>query len=298
MTTRLRLLPLAIGIVFMMLVFKAYEIGRDIKISSDGLSVKQSQAQSGDTEPLRLLEPIDTGADGSGVADKQTSAEAARASGRGFSGDSAMPQTAEGVRRGRPAGPSDDPLSGLQFAQAEFGGVTPPTGEGTRASSPESEGESSGNFEQLNRSDVLANIDEMSQQELEGLLQLQKRRAEIERRERELDHKTRLLQAAEQRVDEKIAELNNLKITIEGLLDQRDEEQAEKVASLVKIFETMKPKDAANIFNDLAMPVLLDVVDKMNERKLAPILGEMDPVRARNITEELMQRRELPVPRE
>jgi flagellar motility protein MotE (MotC chaperone) len=44
------------------------------------------------------------------------------------------------------------------------------------------------------------------------------------------------------------------------------------------------------------MDVLLDVIDRMNERKVAPILALVTPTRAKEITFELAQRRQLPVP--
>jgi len=60
----------------------------------------------------------------------------------------------------------------------------------------------------------------------------------------------------------------------------------------------MKPKDAARIFEELDMEVLLEVVERMKERKTAPILAQMNPQRAKTVTLELAQRRELPVPRQ
>ena len=47
-------------------------------------------------------------------------------------------------------------------------------------------------------------------------------------------------------------------------------------AGIVAMYETMKPKDAANIFNELDMEVLLRVAKTMSPRKMAPILAEMD----------------------
>ena len=60
---------------------------------------------------------------------------------------------------------------------------------------------------------------------------------------------------------------------------------------LVKVYETMKPKDAATIFNDLSMPVLLQVVDRMKDSKAALILAAMNPDKARDVTAELAQMR-------
>ena len=59
----------------------------------------------------------------------------------------------------------------------------------------------------------------------------------------------------------------------------------------MKIYENMKPKDAARIFEELDMAVLLDVIERMKERKTAPILAQMNPKRAKAITLELAKRR-------
>ncbi len=56
----------------------------------------------------------------------------------------------------------------------------------------------------------------------------------------------------------------------------------------------MKPKDAARIFEELDMAVLLAVGERMKERKTAPILAKLNPQRAKAIAIELAQRRELP----
>jgi len=104
--------------------------------------------------------------------------------------------------------------------------------------------------------------------------------------------------AAEQRIDQKITELEQLQATIEDLLVQHDEQDEAQMQSLVKIYESMKPKDAARIFEELDMEVLLEVVERMKERKTAPILAQMNPERAKEVTLELAQRRELPLPRE
>jgi flagellar motility protein MotE (MotC chaperone) len=51
------------------------------------------------------------------------------------------------------------------------------------------------------------------------------------------------------------------------------------------MYENMKPKDAAAIFNELDMPVLLGVAKAMNPRKMAPILARMTPLKAKALTD-------------
>ncbi|KLN60297.1 hypothetical protein WH96_14085 [Kiloniella spongiae] len=138
----------------------------------------------------------------------------------------------------------------------------------------------------------------MTDEEIELLQSLSARREQLEIRERDVEQRETLLLAAERRIDEKIAELGKLQNTIEGLIVQHDEQGEKQMLSLVKIYESMKPKDAARIFEELDMIVLLGVVERMKERKTAPILASMNPKRAKEITLELAQRRELPLSKE
>ncbi len=132
--------------------------------------------------------------------------------------------------------------------------------------------------------------------EVEVLTELAKRREGLDGRERELGLREGLLQAAEQRLDDKIAELQELRSEIEALVRQHDEQEEAELQSLVKIYQTMKPKDAARILQELDLPILLSIMERMKERSTAPILAAMDPGRAREVTTELAQRRELGVP--
>ena len=133
-------------------------------------------------------------------------------------------------------------------------------------------------------------------EEVDVLQQLAKRREELELRARQLDEREALIQAAEQRMDQKMAELKALQATVEDLLKARSEQEEAELKSLVKMYENMKPKAAAKVFEEMDMDVLLDVVDRMNERKVAPILALVTPTRAKEITFELAQRRQLPMP--
>ncbi|MCH8110740.1 MAG: hypothetical protein IH905_02095, partial [Proteobacteria bacterium] len=40
--------------------------------------------------------------------------------------------------------------------------------------------------------------------------------------------------------------------------------------------------------------ILIDVAERMNERKFAPILAQMNPKRAKTVTVEIRTRRQLP----
>jgi flagellar motility protein MotE (MotC chaperone) len=70
--------------------------------------------------------------------------------------------------------------------------------------------------------------------------------------------------------------------------------QDERIKQLVKIYEGMKPKDAANIFNDMQFDVLLPIIDAMSERKVAPIMAAMTPAKAREVSARLAAQKALP----
>lgn len=134
----------------------------------------------------------------------------------------------------------------------------------------------------------------VTDEEMEVLQKLAERRTALEKREREFDLRQNLLRAAEKRIDSKLAELKKIQATIKSLLKQHDKEQEAKIKSLVKIYESMKPKEAAAIFERLDMPVVLDVIERMSERRVAPIMAKMDPAKAKGITTALAERRVLP----
>ncbi|MEQ9681722.1 MAG: hypothetical protein RLO49_03360, partial [Rhodospirillales bacterium] len=134
----------------------------------------------------------------------------------------------------------------------------------------------------------------LTPQEIDLLQRLADRRREIEAREQELQVRQGMLAAAEARIDRKIAELKNLQSEIDGRIKVFDEQQENKMESLVKIYENMKPKDAARIFEDLEMDTLLEVAQRMKERKLAPVMAKMNPEKAREVTVQLRDLRSLP----
>lgn len=133
----------------------------------------------------------------------------------------------------------------------------------------------------------------LSDAEIKLLQQLAGRRETLEIRTRAVEKQQALLKAAEARIDQKVREMKSMQETIERLIETYDDQQEAKIRSLVKIYENMKPKDAARIFEELEMDTLLLVAERMKERKLAPIMAKMDPTKAKDITEELARLRQI-----
>lgn len=131
-----------------------------------------------------------------------------------------------------------------------------------------------------------------SQGEIETLEDLAKRREEIDRRMAELEQREAILQAAEQRIQQQVDELKSLQSSVQSAIARYDEQEQTRRQSLVRMFQNMKPSEAARIFEQMELPVLLELVEAMNERRAAPILAQMNPIRAQQVTAELARRRQ------
>ena len=168
---------------------------------------------------------------------------------------------------------------------------TPPAKDGKPAPEEKTFGTGKTSVKDIEAQKARSGQPQYTQTELDLLQNLSKRRDELDQREKDLDLKEKVLDASEKRITDKITEMKTLQGELGKVLAQYNQKQDDQVKSLVKIYENMKPEDAANIFNQMEMPILLDVIGKMSERKVALVLANMDPKRAKDITQELADRR-------
>lgn|GEM_PF-323509 len=127
------------------------------------------------------------------------------------------------------------------------------------------------------------------------LQRLSARRDELKKYEDDLTLRSSIVDAAEKRIEERAATLTALEAQISSLVDQREAMESGQFAGIVAMYETMKPKDAAAIFNNLDMEVLLRVAKTMSPRKMAPILAVMDTARAQELTVKMAALADRPV---
>ncbi len=121
---------------------------------------------------------------------------------------------------------------------------------------------------------------------------LQERRQELDSRARELDLRESLLKAAEKKLETQNAaeEAGGGGGAKTGPMAQRKEkEEADnaRFKGVVTMYETMKPKEAAKIFDRLDIRVLLDVASQIKPQIMAAILAQMSPEAAERLTIEL-----------
>ena len=131
----------------------------------------------------------------------------------------------------------------------------------------------------------------ISQAERALLEQLRARRLELEGREQTIAAREVVLAAAERRLAERIEELTQLQQRMEVMERTRGEREEAGWRGLVKTYETMRPREAAAIFEELELPVVIQILDRMGERRMAPVIGAMRPEKARILTAELARHR-------
>jgi flagellar motility protein MotE (MotC chaperone) len=126
--------------------------------------------------------------------------------------------------------------------------------------------------------------------EIAILERLQDRRAELEARAKDLDMRENLLKAAEKRVEARINELKDLEARISNTMQQREDGDAARFKNVVTMYENMKAKEAAKIFDRLDMKILVEVATQISPRRMSDILAQMAPESAQQLTVELAAR--------
>jgi flagellar motility protein MotE (MotC chaperone) len=85
-------------------------------------------------------------------------------------------------------------------------------------------------------------------------------------------------------------ELKALEEKVDAAAAKRGDTEAGAIRNLVTMYETMKPKDAAKVFDRLAHDVLVPVVLQMKPAKMAEVLAVMAPEAAEKLTVALATR--------
>jgi flagellar motility protein MotE (MotC chaperone) len=122
------------------------------------------------------------------------------------------------------------------------------------------------------------------------LERLQERRGAIDDRSRELDMRESLLQAAERKVDGRINELKDIEGRLDAGVKAEQAEVDKQMRTVVVMYETMKPKDAARVFDRLKLDVLVPIATAMKPARMSEILAAMTPEAAEKLTVALASR--------
>lgn len=125
------------------------------------------------------------------------------------------------------------------------------------------------------------------------LMQLDQRRVELERRRVVLDQKEKELVAQAKLVSEKITELKSLTNKLAAMRSEKDSKYTARLDQLAAVYGAMAPNEASGLIAKLDEEVALGLLERMPEKRMAQILGVMEPSRAIELTKLLTDRKGL-----
>lgn len=120
---------------------------------------------------------------------------------------------------------------------------------------------------------------------------LRKKEEELQQKEQALREKEKVLKELEKDLDAKLARLEELQKSIEAFNRQQEQLANEKLDALVKIYVTMKPKDAAALLEKLDDDLVTQIISKMSTDQAAKIIATMDIKKAARITQKLTEKK-------
>lgn len=113
---------------------------------------------------------------------------------------------------------------------------------------------------------------------------LSDRRRELDNREKQFDLRQQLLTSTEERLQKKVDEMAALEASIKSLREAEEKRQEDELKDLVIMYESMKAKDAARIFDRLDLDIMIRVAKAMKPRKMADVMARMSPEASERLT--------------
>jgi flagellar motility protein MotE (MotC chaperone) len=120
---------------------------------------------------------------------------------------------------------------------------------------------------------------------LRSLQERQDRLDALLERGKELDEREESLQLLQNRIEEKLSTLQILRKEISELLKEKDSFEEQRYEHLVKVYEGMKPEDAAILVEKLHEDTAIQLLSRMKSKKAGQVLGAIKPEKAARLSE-------------
>ncbi len=127
-----------------------------------------------------------------------------------------------------------------------------------------------------------------TQSEIMILQELAERREALDLRAQEIDKRAIQLKVTEEEINKKLRQLKDYEQKLQKLINTYSEQEQENLNAMVKMYTSMKPKDAARIFNNLDMNITVALLKGMKPSSSSAILSQMDSQKAQAVTAELI----------
>lgn len=122
--------------------------------------------------------------------------------------------------------------------------------------------------------------EECRPEELVVLRELRERSRAMDAREQELETREETAVALEARLADEVERIDGLRAEMTELLERASNQSGENVASLSKMVDSMKAKDAAEMLAGMDEDVVLEVLRGIKPKQAAKVLGALPPAKS------------------
>lgn len=105
-----------------------------------------------------------------------------------------------------------------------------------------------------------------------------------------LAEKEKKLEILTHTLNQKVEQLQLLKAAVEKLITGQEQKSQQYLTDIVKIYESMKPQEAAQILAALDFNITIEIVSQMKGKKASEILASLPPEQAAQLTTALAQK--------
>ncbi len=117
------------------------------------------------------------------------------------------------------------------------------------------------------------------------IYKLTERKRVLDQREEELNKKAAEIEAQKLVIEKKLTELEEYRVKISTMLQDRIKTDDSKVETLVQVYTNMKPGQAAKIFETMDEDLVIDILSRMKKKSAAEILNLIKTEKAQAFAE-------------
>lgn len=121
--------------------------------------------------------------------------------------------------------------------------------------------------------------------ELNHLARLRERKIELDKREEDLAKLEEELTKQRAELEQKLKELENVRRNISSTLEEKVQNDDQKVQDLVLFYSNMKPPQAARVMETIDESLAIRIIEKMKKKNAADILNLLKPEKAQSLSE-------------
>lgn len=135
-----------------------------------------------------------------------------------------------------------------------------------------------------NTNPMLINMNEM-----QILQQLKKRRIDIEKQSKEQEDRRQEMEILNEVIKKNIIELNEVKASLDAQAQSLQKEPQEALQKMAKLYEGMKPAQAAKILEDMETIIVAKIIALIKKQVASGIMATLSDKKARAVTLQTLQ---------